>query len=80
LPGFGVVYGMIGLGLFLWTFALRFMNRITAPVAAFWLVFFFSSAWNTQVFWYGIILIYLAWAADRDPDLGTDPDPEDTHP
>jgi len=36
------------------------------PLIAFWLIFFTSSALNTQVFWYALIIIKVAWAASRD--------------
>lgn len=66
LPGFAVVYGVILMAAFVWLFAIRQFNRTTAPLIAFWLVFFINSAWNTQVFWYGLIVIQIVWAVSRD--------------
>lgn len=66
LPGFAVVYGVILMAAFVWLFAIRQFNRTTAPLIAFWLLFFINSAWNTQVFWYGLILIQIVWAVSRD--------------
>ena len=66
LPGFAVVYGVILMAAFVWLFAIRQFNRTTAPLIAFWLVFFSFSAWNTQVFWYGLIVIQIVWVVSRD--------------
>lgn len=65
LPGFAVFYGMFGLVLFLWAFLLRFVSRTTAPIIVFWLAFFSFSAWNTQVFWFGLICVRVAYEAER---------------
>lgn len=66
LPGFLVVYGAIMTGFFFWIFLLRQANRTTAPMIGFWLIFMTSSAWNTQVFWYGLIIIQIGWVVSRD--------------
>lgn len=66
LPGFAVVYGVVLMAAFVWLFAIRQLNRTTVPLIAFWLVFFSSSAWNTQVFWYGLIVIQIVWVVSRD--------------
>lgn len=66
LPGFPVVYGVLIFVFFVWIFVLRQANRTTLPLIAFWAIFMTSSAWNTQVFWYGLIVIQLGWAASRD--------------
>lgn len=66
LPGFAVVYGVLAFASFVWIFALRQVNRTTLPLIAFWAIFMTSSAMNTQVFWYGLIVIQIAWAASRD--------------
>jgi hypothetical protein len=66
LPGFAVVYGGLTFAFFVWVFALRQANRTTMPVIAFFAIFMTSSAWNTQVFWYGLVVIQIAWAASRD--------------
>lgn len=66
LPGFAVVYGALIFGFFIWIFLLRLANGTTAPLICFWLVFMTSSAWNTQVFWYGLILVQIAWAVNHE--------------
>lgn len=66
LPGFAVVYGILITTLFTWVFLIRQTNRTTAPLIAFWWMFITSSAWNTQVFWYGLITIQLAWIASKE--------------
>jgi len=66
LPGFAVVYGGLVFAFFVWVFVLRQANQITLPLIAFWAIFMTSSGWNTQVFWYGLIVIQVAWAVSRD--------------
>ena len=66
LPGFAVVYGGLTFAFFIWVFALRQANRTTMPMITFFTIFMTSSAWNTQVFWYGLIVIQIGWAASRD--------------
>lgn len=65
VPGFSIVYGVITTLLFVWIFAFYHMSRTTWPLIVFWLMFFTSSAWNTQVFWYGLIVIQIAATASR---------------
>lgn len=63
LPGFLATYGTIASALFLWAFMLRQWNRKTYPIIIFWLCFFSSVPWNTQLFWYGLVTLALANAA-----------------
>ena len=63
MPGFAIVYGTLITVVFVWIFALSQVNRTTVPLIAFWVIFFFSSAWNTQVFWYCLIVIQISYAA-----------------
>ncbi len=65
LPGFAVVYGILVTALFIWVFAIRKSNRTTAPLIVFWAMFMSSSAWNTQTFWYGLIVIQIVWSASN---------------
>jgi hypothetical protein len=65
LPGFIIVYGAPLFALFIWVFVWRQANRTTLPLIVFWAIFMTNSAWNTQVFWYGLIVIYVAWATGR---------------
>lgn len=63
LPGFFVVYGIVIAVLFIWVFLVLQTNRISAPLVGFFLLFMSLSAWNTQVFWYGLIVIQMTYAA-----------------
>jgi hypothetical protein len=65
LPGFAVVYGVLPNALFIWVFALQRSNRTTAPLIAFWAILMSSSAWNTQTFWFGLVVIQIAYQASR---------------
>lgn len=66
IPGFAVVYGVLTTAFFVWVFVVRQANRITLPLIAFWTIFIVNSAWNTQVFWYGLIIIQVSWAVSRE--------------
>ena len=68
IPGFIVLYGMISMAIFIWVFGISQANSTTLPLIGFWLVFMATSAWNTQVFWYGLIVIHIAYAASRETD------------
>lgn len=57
IPGFFIVYGALLAVFFLWTFVFRYGNQSTAPVIIFWLIFMSTSPYNTQVLWYGLIII-----------------------
>lgn len=60
-PGYLVFYGLIGFLLFLWVFLFRLMNMKTLPVISFWIIFFSTSAVNTQVVWYGLLVIWICY-------------------
>lgn len=66
IPGFAVVYGVLVTAFFIWVFVLRLANRTTVPLIVFWFIFMSTSAWNTQVLWYGLIVIQIAWSASRE--------------
>jgi len=66
LPGFAVIYGVIFALAFVWIFVLRQATRTTAPLIGFWVIFTSTTAWNTQIFWYGLILIQITYAASRE--------------
>lgn len=57
MPGYLVVYGLLIFLLFLWVFLFSQFNKTTLPLIIFFIIFFLWSAWNTQVFWYGLITI-----------------------
>ncbi len=63
-PGFMATYGVAGFLLFLWTFAIRLWNSATLPVFAFWFLFFSSVAWNTQLLWYGLIVLNIVYRVE----------------
>jgi hypothetical protein len=65
LPGFAVIYGFLPFAFFIWIFVLRYLNQTTIPLIAFWVIFMTSSAFNAQVFWYGLIIIQIAWIASH---------------
>lgn len=56
-PGFLIAYGLLGIGLFLWVFVLRFLRPITFPFIFFWTILYLVTGWNTQGFWFGLIML-----------------------
>lgn len=66
IPGFAVVYGIGTTAIFIFVFLVHQKNRKTLSLIAFWFFFIALSAWNTQVFWYGLIVIQIFCAASRD--------------
>ena len=66
VPGFAVIYGVFPTAMFIWVFVLLQANRSTIPLIVFFLIFITSSAWNTQVFWYGLILIQMTYMVSRE--------------
>ena len=66
LPVFAVKYGILTFSFFIWIFVLWHLNRATLPLIAFWLIFITNSAFNTQVFWFGLIVIQMVWSASRE--------------
>ena len=61
IPGYVIAFGVIGTLLFLWVFLFRFLSQATLPVVLLWSVLFATSAWNTQLFWYGLMLIRVTY-------------------
>ena len=66
IPGFPVVYGTVITAFFVWVFIVLRTNATSAPLVGFFIVFMSFSAWNAQVFWYGLILIQITYTASRD--------------
>ena len=66
LPGYLIVYGAILAAAFFWIFIFRHTNNSTAPLILFWLFFISSSAFNTQVLWYGLIVIRIIYSLHRE--------------
>lgn len=56
-PGYVISFGIFGTALFLAAFVFRFVTSYTLPVIFLWLLLFVTSAWNVQLFWYGLMLI-----------------------
>lgn len=75
LPGFAVFYGVLGFALFAWIYAFRLSSRRTAPLIIFWAMFVTFSAWNTQVFWFGLICIRIVYEIERKPHFRKRPVP-----
>ncbi|TDE33715.1 hypothetical protein [Antarcticimicrobium sediminis] len=68
VPGYLAYYGLVNTMLFVWTFVLYPTNRHNAAISIFWLIFFTTSAWNTQVFWYGLMMIQVIKIALKESD------------
>ena len=66
VPGFSVVYGILITIIFINIFIIIRINNFTIPLIVFWIIFIATSSWNTQVFWYGLIVIHVTWAASRE--------------
>ena len=61
-PGFVIAYGLLGSAIFALAFLFRFLTFSTTSVVAFWLLLFgASSAWNSQLFWYGLLCLRLVY-------------------
>jgi hypothetical protein len=65
IPGYIMSFGVFGTALFLWTFLFRFLARRTLPVIALFVIFFITAGWNTQVFWFGLMLIRVTFVMTR---------------
>lgn len=57
IPGFFIAFGALGSILFMWAFLFRFLTNATLPVVVLWVLIFTTSAWNSQLFWYGLMLL-----------------------
>ncbi len=57
IPGYVMVCGFFGAALFLYAFVGRFLNRKTFPLVLLWILLLATSAWNTQIFWFSLMLI-----------------------
>jgi hypothetical protein len=57
IPGYMIAFGLIGTALFVAAFIGRFTTSSTLPYVLMWMMFFTSSAWNTQIFWYSLMLL-----------------------
>lgn len=69
IPGFFIVYGVILSALFFWIFIFRYTSLSTVPIIIFWFVFISTSAYNTQVLWYGLAMIRITGAVRNTSSL-----------
>lgn len=68
VPGYLSYYGLVNTTLLFLIFVLYPINRHNAAIGIFWLIFFTTSAWNTQVFWYGLMMIQVVKIALKESD------------
>jgi hypothetical protein len=81
IPGYLMSFGVFGTVLFLWTFLFRFINSWTLPVIVMLMGFYFLVGWNTQVFWFGLMLLRVTFAmtqAEISQSCAPAPDPKST--
>jgi hypothetical protein len=60
IPGYLISYGVVGTLFFLYAFVFRFLTAFVLPIVVLWLFLFGVTAWNTQLFWFGLILLRVA--------------------
>lgn len=58
-PGFLIAYGLIGTSMVLWVFVLRFLRPVTLPFVFLWTILYLVTGWNTQGFWFGLMILRL---------------------
>lgn len=61
IPGYVMAFGVFGTVLFLYAFVFRFLERFTLPIFILWLILLSTSPWNSQLFWYGLMLLRIAY-------------------
>jgi len=57
VPGYIMVTGILGCLIFLYAFIFRFLNKETSTLVVLWVLLIATAAWNSQVFWFGIIIL-----------------------
>jgi hypothetical protein len=57
IPGYVMICGIFGTVLFCHAFLFRFMNRDTLPLILMWFPILANSAWNSQIFWFTLVLL-----------------------
>ncbi|MDR6192736.1 signal transduction histidine kinase [Agrobacterium pusense] len=57
IPGYVMICGILGTVLFCHAFLFRFMNRNTLPLILMWFPILANSAWNSQIFWFTLVLL-----------------------
>lgn len=56
-PGFAIAFGLVGFALVTYALVLRFLCLKTLPFILLWIALFFASPWNTQLFWYSLMML-----------------------
>lgn len=57
IPGYIMITGIVGTAFFLRAYLLRFANFQTLPLILLWGPVVGNSAWNSQIFWYSLLLL-----------------------
>lgn len=57
IPGYIMITGITGTALFLRAYMFRFASMETLPLLLLWIPALASSAWNSQIFWYSLLLL-----------------------
>lgn len=57
IPGYIMITGIIGTALFLRAYMFRFASLQTLPLILLWIPAVANSAWNSQIFWYSLLLL-----------------------
>ncbi|WP_339760464.1 hypothetical protein [uncultured Hoeflea sp.] len=57
IPGYVMVCGIFGAALFCHAYLFRFLNALTLPLVLLWILVLANSAWNSQIFWYSLVLL-----------------------
>jgi hypothetical protein len=57
IPGYIMITGIIGTVLFLRAYMFRFASLQTLPLILLWIPAVANSAWNSQIFWYSLLLL-----------------------
>lgn len=60
-PGFAIAFGLVGFALVTFALVFRFLHPKTLPFILLWIALFFSSPWNTQLFWYGLMMLRILY-------------------
>ncbi|WP_250957973.1 hypothetical protein [Rhizobium sp. CG5] len=73
IPGYVMVCGIFGAALFCHAFLFRFMNRQTMPLILLWIPILANSAWNSQIFWYSLVLLRAVYHFSQQPSSPRQP-------
>lgn len=61
VPAYMIVTGVLGFALFFWAFIARFLNASTFSYFMLWIPLMIVTAWNTQLFWYSVVLFRILY-------------------